>query len=107
ILFILQATEQTAKQTIQQINAIHQLFEEIQQKVKQEAPKIYSKDLIEQLFVHPYTKVEYISSGLGIERKAASRYLKALQQVGVLSLKPVGKENIFINDALYKILRGN
>ncbi|WP_066837226.1 Fic family protein [Rufibacter ruber] len=105
ILFMLQATESTARQTIQQINAIHQLFDAVQNKVKQEAPKIYSKDLIEQLFIHPYTKIEYISNGLGLERKAASRYLKALQQIGVLSQKQVGKEGIYINDALYTILR--
>ncbi len=105
ILFMLQATESTARQTIQQINAIHQLFEEIQNKIKQGAPKIYSKDLVEQLFIHPYTKIEYLVSGLSLERKAASRYLKALQQIGVLSLKKVGKESIYINDALYTILR--
>jgi Fic family protein len=105
ILFMLQATEKTARQTINQIMAMHQLFDEIQLKVKQSAPKIYSKDLIEQLFVHPYTKIEYISTGLGLERKAASRYLKTLREIGVLSVKPIGKENIYINDALYKLLR--
>jgi Fic family protein len=107
IIFMLKATESTARQTINQINTIHQLFNEVQEKVKQGAPKIYSKDLIEQLFIHPYTKIEYISSGLGVERKAASRYLKALQEVGVLSLKPIGKENIFINEGLYKLLRNS
>ncbi|MBC3539584.1 Fic family protein [Rufibacter sediminis] len=107
ILYMLQATEKTARKTIEQINAIHLLFEQIQQKVKQEAPKIYSKDLIEQLFVHPYTKIEYITNGLSVERKAASRYLKTLQQTGVLSLRTIGKENIYINDALYSILRNS
>ncbi|CAN5877206.1 adenosine monophosphate-protein transferase Fic [soil metagenome] len=105
ILFMLQATEHTARQTIGQINAIHHLFEEVQGKVKREAPKLYSKDLVEQLFLHPYTKIEYISGGLGVERKAASRYLKALQKMGVLSVKPIGKENIYIHDALYALLQ--
>src|SRR5688500_6107579 len=49
ILFMLKATESTARQTISQINDIHALFHQVQEKVKQEAPKIYSKDLIEQL----------------------------------------------------------
>ncbi|WP_084523686.1 Fic family protein [Adhaeribacter aquaticus] len=105
ILFMLQATETTARQTIEQIKAIHQLFDEIQTKVKQDASKIYSKDLIEQLFIHPYTKIEYIASGLGMERKAASRYLKTLQEIGVLTLKQIGKENIYINESLYKLLK--
>jgi len=105
ILFMLQATETTARQTIEQIKAIHQLFDELQRKVKQEALRIYSKDLIEQLFVHPYSKIEYIASSLGLERKAASRYLKTLHQIGVLNLKQIGKENIYINDGLYKLLK--
>lgn len=107
ILFMLKATESTARQTLGQINDIHALFNQVQEKVKREAPKIYSKDLIEQLFIHPYTKIEYISNGLKVERKAASRYLKALQAVGVLSLEQIGKENVYINHQLYKLLRSS
>lgn len=106
VLFMLKATESTARQTIVQINQIHQLFNQVQERVKQEAKKIYSKDLVEQLFIHPYTKIEYITNGLGVERKAASRYLKTLEAIGVLSGRQVGKENIYINHALYNLLRG-
>ncbi|WP_320002390.1 Fic family protein [Shiella aurantiaca] len=107
ILFMLKAIEDTATKAISQINGINSIFNEIQDKVKSEAPKIYSKDLIEQLFVHPYTKIEYISSGLGVERKAASRYLKTLESIGILKLEPIGKENIFINQQLYHLLKQN
>jgi Fic family protein len=107
ILFMLKAIEDTARKAIAQINGINQIFDQIQEKVKSEAPKIYSKDLIEQLFVHPYTKIEYISSGLSVERKAASRYLKTLESIGILKLEPIGKENIFINQRLYQLLKQN
>ena len=105
ILFMLKAIEDTATKAISQIHGINSIFNEIQDKVKNEAPKIYSKDLIEQLFVHPYTKIEYISNGLGVERKAASRYLKTLESIGILKLEPIGKENIFINQQLYQLLK--
>ncbi len=105
ILFMLQAIESTATKAISQIHWINKIFDEIQYNVKNNAPKIYSKDLIEQLFVHPYTKIEYISNGLGLERKAASRYLKALESIGILKLEPIGKENIFINQQLYELLK--
>lgn len=107
ILFMLKAIEDTATKAISQIHGINTIFNKIQDKVKNEAPKIYSKDLIEQLFVHPYTKIEYISNGLGVERKAASRYLKALESIGILKLEPIGKENIFINQELYQLLKKN
>jgi len=64
ILFMLLAIEDTALKAILQIQKINKLFEEVREKVRVELPKIYSKDLIEQLFVHPYTKIEYISNGL-------------------------------------------
>jgi len=105
ILFMLNAIEETARKAIAQIYGINSIFNEIQDKVKNEAPKIYSKDLIEQLFIYPYTKIEYISKGLGLERKAASRYLKNLESVGILKRESIGKENIFINQPLYQLLK--
>lgn len=107
ILFMLKSIEETAGKTIARIHGINELFDEIQVKVKAEAPKIYSKDLIEQLFVYPYTKIEYISNGLNVERKAASRYLRSLESIGILKLEPIGKEKIFINHRLYELLRKN
>lgn len=105
ILFILKGIEETARRTIRQIDQINQLFAATQEKVKQEMPRLYSKDLIEQLFIHPYTKIEYISHSLGVERKAASRYLKNLEAAGMLQSQSVGKENIFIHTRLYEILK--
>jgi Fic family protein len=56
ILYILKGIEQTALSTIQQINKINLLFTETQKVVQEKLPRIYSKDLVEQLFIHPYCK---------------------------------------------------
>jgi len=55
--------------------------------------------------VNPYSKVEFISKSIGVERKAASRYLHQLADIGVLAFYKAGKENIFINAALMDILK--
>jgi len=105
ILYILRGIEQTALSTIEQINKINHLFSETQKLVQEKLPRIYSKDLIEQLFIHPYCKIEFLVNNLGIERKAASRYLSSLEELGVLESQQKGKEVIYINTKLYDLLK--
>jgi Fic family protein len=105
ILYILKGIEQTAQSTIEQINKINLLFNETQKLVQEKLPRIYSKDLIEQLFIHPYSKIEFLVNNLGIERKAASRYLSSLKELGVLNSQQKGKEVIYINIKLYNLLK--
>jgi len=97
IIYILKAVEVTSKQTIAQIQSIRKLLSLTIAEVKNNAPKIYSKELVENIFEQPYTKIEYITKKLGVERKAASRYLKKLKEIGILESKKVGKEIIYIN----------
>lgn len=105
ILYMLKGIEQTALSTIEQINKINQLFSEIQKTVQKKLPRIYSKDLVEQLFIHPYCKIEFLVNNLGIERKTAGSYLKSLEEIGVLKAESKGKEVIYINGRLYELLK--
>ena len=105
ILYMLKGIELTALSTIEQINKINHLFNETQKLVQEKLPRIYSKDLIEQLFIHPYCKIEFLVNNLGIERKAASRYLSSLEELGVLKSHQKGKEVIYINTKLYNLLK--
>ncbi len=105
IMYILKAIEHTALNTISQIKKINDLFKETQLLVQEKLPKIYSKDLIEQLFIHPYCKNEFLVSNLRIERKSASRYLSLLEEIKVIEPQFEGKEAIFINIKLYELLK--
>ncbi len=105
ILFILKGVEETAIETIKQINKINTAFSETQKLVQKKLPEIYSKDLIEQLFIHPYCKIDFLVANLKIERKAASRYLINLEKSGILKSEQKGKETIYINSKLYNLLK--
>ena len=105
ILYILKGIEQTALSTIEHINKINQLFNETQKLVQEKLPRIYSKDLIEQLFVHPYCKIEFLVKNLNLERKAASRHLNNLKEIDVLKSLSKGKEVIYVNEKLYNLLK--
>jgi Fic family protein len=105
ILYMLKGVERTAKATIHQVTEMNTLFEQTKEKTRKEIPKIYSKELIELLFEHPYSKSEYLENRLSISRITAAKYLKALENIGILQSKKVWKETLYINTALFEQLR--
>ena len=105
ILYILKGIEQTANETIIKIKKIRELLDRTIEIVKSKASKIYSKELVEILFINPYCKVEFVTASVNVERKAASRYLHQLEAIGVLKSYKVGKENLFINVELIELLK--
>ena len=102
---MLKAVEVTSVQTIQKINTFRRLLDHTIEKVKTDASKIYKKELVELLFEQPYSKIEFVVNQLGVERKAASRYLKELEKIGILESQKVGRETLYINTELIEILK--
>ncbi|MPR35948.1 Fic family protein [Salmonirosea aquatica] len=105
ILYMLRAIEITSRQTIAKIERIRTLMTQTLEKVQSEAPKTYRKELVELLFEQPYAKIEFVIEHLNVERKAASRYLRELERIGVLDAQKVGRETLYINKALVEILK--
>lgn len=105
IMFMLKAVEITSKDTITKIINIKEQLDATIIKVQEKAPKIYRKELVELLFEQPYSKIDFVVNRLGVERKAASRYLKELENVGVVESQKVGRETLFINKELIEIIK--
>lgn len=105
ILYMSRAVEVTALETIDRIKQINALFQQMADTVRREKPKIYSKDLLELLFIQPYCRIEILTETLGISRPTASKYLHELAAVNLLSIKQVWKETLFINKALLAVLK--
>ena len=106
ILFMLEGIEQTANQTIQLINQIDELMQQTAKLIQEKDTKLYSKDLLEVLFVHPYTKIEFTEQALNISRKTASTYLNKLVDLGILHPVRMGTSKYFINTQFYQLLSG-
>jgi Fic family protein len=104
LIYMLDGIEQTALQTVQIVQEIRALMLQFKQQLRNELPKIYSQDLLNSLFSHPYTKVDFIIQDLGIHRNTASKYLESLIGIGMLSKHKLGKENFYLNDALFRLL---
>ena len=105
IIFMLKAIESTSKDTATKISNIKDYLDSTIIKVQNKAPKIYRKELVELLFEQPYSKIEFVVTKLGVERKAASRYLKALEGIGMVESQKVGRETLYINRELIEILK--
>ncbi len=105
ILYMLDAVEQTAILTRDKILAIRALLMKTLEFTKENLPsRVYSKDLIELLFHQPYTKAQFLVDAGIVERKTAANYLKELENLGVLQIHKVGKENLYLNKELLEVL---
>lgn len=102
---MLKAVESTSKDTITKILNIKNQLDSTILKVQEKAPKIYRKELVELLFEQPYSKIEFVVHKLGVERKAASRYLRELEMIGIVESKKIGRETIYVNRDLIEILK--
>ncbi len=105
ILFMLEGVEQTSRETISLINSIKELMFLAKRKIQTEASDIYSKDLLDILFLHPYTKIDFLIDKLGIHRQTASKYLNKLEELGILEGVKLGRSKYFINKALFELLK--
>ena len=105
ILYMLDGVEQTSKETVVLVNDIADMMKSTKQKIQDELPKIYSKDLIEILFHHPYTKIDFLVDGLGLTRQTASKYLKELETIGLLESIQIKNSKYYINIELFARLK--
>ncbi len=104
ILYILDAVEATAKNALHTIQEIHRAQVDMAHKIKEEAPNIYSRDLVELLFEQPYCKIGFlVAHGLG-QKQTAAKYLRTLCEIGLLQMIKKGRDNYYINIRLWNIL---
>jgi Fic family protein len=104
ILFMLRAVLETAQWTTARIRAIRDLMEGTAERVRRSAPKIYSHELIDTIFVQPYCRIGNLVDAAIAQRQSASTYLRKLAEVGVLEERRIGREKLFINPAFLKLL---
>ncbi|MBF0495821.1 MAG: Fic family protein [Deltaproteobacteria bacterium] len=103
VMYMLTAVEYTAGETITTIHAIKAALMDAKHSIRSQY-KFYSQDLINNLFTHPYTKIEFIERDLKVSRLTATKYLEALTSGGFLSKRKIGRSNYYINLALNEIL---
>ncbi len=107
ILYILKGIEITSKETITLIEKIQNEMKTYKEEFRNKLPKIYSKELLESLFYEVYTKISYIERACNVTRLTASSYLNQLEEIGLLESEKVGREKLYKNTRLIKLLSEN
>ena len=103
VLYMLTAVEETARQTIVVINDMRAALLDYKHRIRANY-KFYSQDLINNLFMHPYTKIEFIQRDLKVSRLTATKYMDALAAGGFVQKQKVGRSNYYVNHVLADIL---
>ncbi len=104
ILYMLDMIEETSTKGLDQLKRITTAMETTGEEIKKKLPKIYSKDLVEILFRLPYTKRQHLINEKIGNPKTVGNYLMALEESGFLQSVKFGKEKLYINQQLLKIL---
>jgi Fic family protein len=104
ILYMLEAVRQTSLDTVQMIKAIKQLMLSLKKRIRGEQSVIYSQDLMNNLFRHPYTKIDILMHELQVSRPTAMRYLNILVEMGILEKHRMGRTNYYLNVELFVLL---
>lgn len=100
ILFILKGVEETVDDTIQLVKGINTLMSQYKQILRPLFGKQYKHELLNNLFFHPYTKIEFVEKDMMVQRKTATKYLDMIVEVGLLEKIKIWKTNYYINTAL-------
>ena len=82
-------------------------MQEYKQRIRSGYPKLYSQDLLNNLFKYPYTKIEYMQTDLEISRNTAIRYLDTLVKEGLVVKHKLSRDNYYLNAPLFDLLRGD
>lgn len=104
LLYMLRGVEETAHWTTNRIQAIRDLFEATIERCRTEAPKVYSKELVELVFRQPYCRIAFVVDASIAKRQTASVYLQELERIGVLTSERHGREVIYKHPALIEVL---
>ena len=69
-----------------------------------EKNKFYSQDFLNNLFKHPYTKIEFVVEDLNVTKLTAANYLNKLSEDGILRKEELGVSNYYVNEPLFSLL---
>jgi Fic family protein len=104
ILYMLDAVEKTSQETIALVDGIKNMMMDYKHRIRAEHSRLYSQDLINNLFRHPYTKIDFLARDLNVTRLTAARYLDTLAESGFLVKEKIGRSNYYVNLPLFKLL---
>jgi Fic family protein len=104
LLFMLNAVSITSQQTLEIIEGMRFLMADYKRRLREHPSIRYSQDLLNNLFRHPYTRIEFLQQDLGVTRQTAARRLDQLAEAGFVDKHQQGRNNYYVNTPLVTLL---
>lgn len=104
IAYMLDAVAETAHWTTAKISAIRALQDNARDYIRSQRPKLYSRELMDVIFIQPYCRIQNVVDAGIAKRETAARYLRELAAIGVLREQRAGKEKLFLHPAYLRLL---
>lgn len=103
-LYMVRGVGVTSRSAIGLVKSLRELMLATKRALRERVPKLYSQDLLNNLFRHPYTKIEFVERELDVSRITAAKYLDRLTSEGFVTKRKIGKSNFYINGPLFDLL---
>lgn len=103
VLYMLAGVADTARTTLALVEGIREQMASVKHRLRAELPRLYSQDLLNNLFRHPYTRIDFVMTDLGVARQTAAKHLDTLAEHGFVQKHRAGRNNYYINVALVRL----
>ncbi|SNB64140.1 Fic family protein [Arboricoccus pini] len=103
ILYMLEAVADTAQTTLALVEGIRNQMASGKKRLRDELPNLYSQDLLNNLFRHPYTRIDFVVKDLKVSRQTAAKYLDMLAEKGFVAKHRSGRSNYYVNADLVRL----
>lgn len=103
VLYMLEAVAETALTTLAIVEGMRSQMASVKKRMREELPNLYSQDLLNNLFRHPYTRIEFVVNDLKVSRQTAAKYLDLLAEKGFVEKHRSGRSNYYVNTALMRL----
>jgi Fic family protein len=105
-VYMLRGVAVTSQSAVRLVKAYKELMLKTKHEMREKLPKLYSQELLNNLFRYPYTKIEFVEKELRVSRITATKYLNQLTAAGLVRKQKIGKSNFYINEPLFALLSG-
>lgn len=104
VLYMVDGVRKTSLSTLNKIKDILALMAHAEAILKKSLGSAFSRELCDLIFSYPYIKISVLEKKGIAKRQTASKYLKKIEQAGLLRSTKVWKETYFINSRLLEVL---
>ncbi|MDR6891886.1 Fic family protein [Falsarthrobacter nasiphocae] len=106
VVFMLTAVRETSLGTLGKVKEIQSLQKLTQATAKARLGTTVPAAFVETIFRQPYSRTKNVMDACEVSRPTALRYLQAMADEGILVAENVGREKLYMNVGLMRVLRG-